>query len=238
MKYPIAELFHSIQGEGVWTGTPMLFVRLAGCNVGHYRPVRDEEAAKWGGLAAGTGLVAEDTFPILQAFCRTLDGREFLCDTDYHKRFELEDQEIVGAAYEHFVCVTGGEPFLHDLKPLERLCLQKVANGRYSSLHIETSGTLPIYETPFMWITCSPKGGFLEDNAKYVNEWKFLVDGNFDPEVVLRVTKLNPRVPVFIQPINRVDEVDEDNLQRCLHLLQQFPQWRLSVQLHKYLKVR
>lgn len=30
----ISEIFYSIQGEGVWTGTPMVFVRLAGCSMG------------------------------------------------------------------------------------------------------------------------------------------------------------------------------------------------------------
>jgi len=29
----IAEIFYSIQGEGMWTGTPAVFVRLAGCNL-------------------------------------------------------------------------------------------------------------------------------------------------------------------------------------------------------------
>jgi 7-carboxy-7-deazaguanine synthase len=29
----ISELFYSIQGEGTWTGTPAVFVRLAGCNL-------------------------------------------------------------------------------------------------------------------------------------------------------------------------------------------------------------
>jgi 7-carboxy-7-deazaguanine synthase len=29
----LAEIFYSIQGEGVWTGTPAVFVRLAGCNL-------------------------------------------------------------------------------------------------------------------------------------------------------------------------------------------------------------
>jgi organic radical activating enzyme len=29
----LAETFYSIQGEGTWTGTPAVFVRLAGCNL-------------------------------------------------------------------------------------------------------------------------------------------------------------------------------------------------------------
>ena len=31
---PIVETFHSIQGEGAWTGTSAFFIRLAGCDVG------------------------------------------------------------------------------------------------------------------------------------------------------------------------------------------------------------
>jgi organic radical activating enzyme len=29
----LAEIFYSIQGEGMWSGTPAVFVRLAGCNL-------------------------------------------------------------------------------------------------------------------------------------------------------------------------------------------------------------
>ncbi len=31
---PIVETFHSVQGEGAWTGTSAFFIRLAGCDVG------------------------------------------------------------------------------------------------------------------------------------------------------------------------------------------------------------
>ncbi len=34
MKYPLAERFKAPQGEGLFTGTPMAFVRLVGCSVG------------------------------------------------------------------------------------------------------------------------------------------------------------------------------------------------------------
>ena len=33
MKLRIAEIFHTIQGEGIWAGVPSTFVRVSGCNL-------------------------------------------------------------------------------------------------------------------------------------------------------------------------------------------------------------
>lgn len=33
MKYKVNEIFLSLQGEGFWTGTPMVFLRFSGCNL-------------------------------------------------------------------------------------------------------------------------------------------------------------------------------------------------------------
>ena len=41
MNYPIVETFHSLQGEGTWTGTNAFFIRLAGCDV--YCPWCDQK---------------------------------------------------------------------------------------------------------------------------------------------------------------------------------------------------
>lgn len=83
MKLKIAERFSSIQGEGALTGTPMEFIRFAGCGVSEcaLHPVNDGYCdTDWG---------VSDTVDGVK-------GVESLAES-------LSDAE--------WVCVTGGEPF-------------------------------------------------------------------------------------------------------------------------------
>lgn len=234
MRYPIAEIFHSIQGEGAYTGTPMMFVRLAGCNVGRY---------------CEYPMSTDQPFPFLHdselsllrekkhSICTSFAGERFLCDTDYHVAEHLAPMEILEqlGRYRH-ICITGGEPFLHDLEPL-----YSAAHSRAADVSIETSGTRPI-TSRFCWVTCSPKEGFLPANIRFIDEWKFLVGPNFQPSDILsffaNLGEAARTKNVYLQPINGVDEQDEQNLQRALETLREYPEWKLSAQLHKYIKQR
>lgn len=258
--YPIAEMFHSLQGEGVFTGTPMLFVRLAGCNVGEYigYPTGAEDATQF--LAAGPFIMLDDDLGLLKqkrhSVCTTASGEKFLCDTDYHASEQKSVDELVSSLEgEQHVCITGGEPFLHNLTPLVLAFQEKGV-----MVHIETSGTKPLifegveprYYGDFrsmLWITLAPKKGLLPAVINDVHEIKILVGDGIDEKWLsefIRTCELSRfGLPqrghggrIFLQPINGVDVERDDSLRVCLDLLKRFPALRLSAQLHKYLHQR
>ncbi len=247
MIYPIAEIFHSIQGEGVHTGVRMLFVRLAGCNVGEYCAEPEPE------LVLAT---RQNDLKLLttkkHSICTAVSGQQFLCDTDYHSYEKHSEDALVGMLEgEAHVCITGGEPFLHNLTPLV-LAFQ----ARGVMVHIETSGTKQIrfpkdadldfprtglVRKQLLWITCSPKKGLLPETIADINEIKYLVSPTTtEADVQKFLEDYGPMVtmPVYLQPINGVDDCSDDSLDRCLELLKKFPLLRLSAQLHKYLHQR
>jgi len=214
MKLPIAEVFHSVQGEGVFTGTSMMFVRLAGCNVGQYAQPQDPHS-----------------------ICTTCFGSTFKCDTDYHRYYWMSLEDLVNQCYEDHVCITGGEPLLHINSGLLELMKALPA-----AVHVETSGTLPLDKLKSCWITCSPKTGYLGDNDEFVDEFKLLVDHDTKLEDLEDFVKdhvsLNAGQQLFVQPINGISEYERGSVQRCMEILKAHPEWRLSMQAHKGLELR
>jgi 7-carboxy-7-deazaguanine synthase len=232
-QYPIAEIFHSVQGEAYWAGTPMFFIRLAGCNVGKYTQVESR-------LDVGTNPLNElRMLNPTHSICTTFDGQQFMCDTDYRAVTKLSVEKLMEEInIECHVCITGGEPLLHDLEPLITALSDVV-----DMVHIETSGTIPLpnYTTAppdRLWVTCCPKlvdGKKLAMGAADVDEWKILVGPDFKTstlewidDYILSVCEYR-----YLQPINGIMDVNHDNMKKCLQLLERFPRWRLSAQLHK-----
>lgn len=234
MIYPIAEMFESFQGEGVYAGTMMTFIRLAGCNVGKpyhksmYGPYEKES------FLEGVTTTEKPLFPIYTEKCTLYDGREFPCDTDYRVTERLDDWAIAKRVRTHHVCITGGEPLIHDLQPL----LTQLA---FSAIHIETSGTVyPSFlskpENHCYWITVSPKKNVLPEMLKRANEIKFLVDEKFDPCAEFNGWSpcyLASSTPTFLQPINFEHEINVKNLKLCREIQKQYTTFRISPQMHK-----
>lgn len=223
---PLAEHFHSVQGEGHWVGTPMHFIRTPGCPVGS-RATADFVAANFG------------TIPILQSGkrgskCQTYDGRYFDCDTDFHLNLSRTVESLLEETWEHHICLTGGEPLIHQNQAWWKE-LFLVANERRIMIHIETSGTIQPNEKYSAWLTVAPKANFLQMVVFGANEVKLLVDEHFDID---KMPHVNDYQHVFLSPINGEKTVDHSNVERCLDILQEHPNWKLSAQWHKFLGVR
>jgi organic radical activating enzyme len=188
--YRVSEIFDSIQGEASWTGTPMTFVRLQGCDVGC--PFCDTRSS-WP-LGGGTPYSVEG---------------------------------LVSACSRRHVCITGGEPCLHDLGPLAR-----ALGDAGHLLHLETSGRYPLRDGGRIdWITLSPKPLDYRTDPEVLaraSELKYVVCEGFDPAVIVRP----PEVPVYLQPCDGPGF--EASLRRALQLCRDSG-LRLSLQTHKIL---
>ena len=128
--YAIHSVFHTIQGEGVWTGTPAVFVRFAGCNVWSGREQDREKASKVG---------------VCGAWCDT----EFRLGRGLGRMSPEELLDAVKGDAPIVVC-TGGEPGLQLDDALVRDL--RLAGFR---VHVETNGSVELPEVD--WITLSPK---------------------------------------------------------------------------------
>lgn len=132
--YRVKEIFYTLQGEGMHSGTPAVFVRFSRCNL-------------WSGKETDRGY----------AVCKFCDT-EFLGTTgvnggEYTKEGLLHKVQEVGGECKFIVC-TGGEPMLQvDLALVS--CLRN--SGYYVCL--ETNGTLDTSRIPFDWVCVSPKVG-------------------------------------------------------------------------------
>jgi 7-carboxy-7-deazaguanine synthase len=239
-RLPVAETFHSIQGEGTYIGTPMHFVRLAGCPVG-FKATEEAVTA----LSPGD----HEVIPVLQSgqrgsLCKTWDGRRFTCDTDFSCHTYKTVDELIGETHENHICLTGGEPLIHQKALLEAGFFQQ-AFARKIDIHIETSGTVmldPRLKDDFrIWVTVAPKWNYLEEMIMCADEIKLLIDENFSTAKVSEILQWIPESlsqEIYICPINEEKTVNQKNVDRCMEILKTHPDWKLSVQLHKFLGLR
>lgn len=199
----------------------MTFIRLAGCTVGKRYPAT---------------IYEKNMLPVYTEQCTLYDGRKFPCDTDYRMKLGRQSVEAlvtqVPKGVSH-VCITGGEPLMHDLVPL----FNSLTESGYW-IHLETSGTklMPDISNSVkdrLWITVSPKSGYLDAMIDRASELKVLVDEDFVWSSLPKRITGHPRL--YIQPVNFEHGIKNENVVKCLQIQRQHPNVRLSLQLHKVL---
>lgn len=219
--YKVNEMFETIQGEGSYTGCAAIFVRLQGCPVGcawcdtkhtwDIDPALQQSLIQIGNKKQDTPIWAQaDAADILAWFSRS--------------RYQARH-----------VVITGGEPCMYDLNPL---CSLLHANG-YST-QIETSGTFEVQVPTQTWVTVSPKlhmkGGYqiLDSALLRANEIKHPVamEKHIDDLLQLLNQVDTSGKLVYLQPISQQQRATELAIAMCKK-----HNWRLSVQIHKYLGI-
>lgn len=209
MKYNISEIFHSIQGEGAFTGAAMIFIRFAGCN-------------------------------LRCDFCDTKES------WNNGKEMSIDDILIEIGKYTCFsVCITGGEPTEQNLLPL----LRKLNQDGYI-IHLETNGTnsLKNIRNYFWHISVSPKIQSVPIHPEFykfpqANEIKIIIDREYKStkDITDAYSLTNeilfsndPITDLYLQPEGNKAE----NIQTCIQLIKNDPNWKLSLQLHKIIGIK
>ena len=129
------------------------------------------------------------------------------------------------------VVVTGGEPFMWNLINLTRLLhLNEIKT------HVETSGAYQITGT-WDWVCLSPKKTKLplEDNYLVANELKIIVTNKTDFKFAEnQAVKVSKQCELFLQPEwSKREKVTP----LIIDYVMNNPQWKISLQTHKYLNI-
>ena len=210
--YSVKEIFYTLQGEGLRAGRPAVFCRFAGCNL-------------WSGRE-------EDRSSAICRFCDTdfvgTDGTlggKFAGARDLANR--IARQWPTGERH-RYVVMTGGEPLLQiDAALVDAL------HAEDFEIAVETNGTLAA-PRGLDWICVSPKAGApwvqrRGDELKLIYPQPGLMPDAIDPSQ-LDFTHL------LLQPMD--GSTQRENTLAAVAYCQQHPQWRLSVQTHKYINIR
>lgn len=226
----INRIFYSIQGEGIYQGVPMVFIRMQGCNL-------LTQGGEGGCVWCDTKYARDGS-----------EGQDMEIYQIVDKCVDLQPQ-----TYKFWVCITGGEPLA---QPEELLALVKKLKQYGFRVEVETNGSI---KKPLRWtrvdswvvdIKC-PSSGVC--GVSLVDDWfsmrtddqvKFVVgnqeDLDFARKTINSKVAQNPVVlvsPVFPKNYNE----GEDGICIKWEWLQEVAEFckemrvRYSLQIHKVL---
>lgn len=256
----IHSVFATLQGEGLYAGTPALFVRMAGCNVWDGDPEKREERARFGACAR----ICDTEFRESHA-CPVTGGAVSLEHIDEFVAGLLPYLEVLQRVTDlrsfPLVVFTGGEPSMQlreGSEEAEAFLLAFHKRMPHALFAMETNGAC-VPHPLIRHIVLSPKHPFSprSEVVQKANEIKVLFP-LYERELVERwipyVTRVNAEagdflhldssagkytpapIALYIQPVD--DENHAENCRRAVAFAKQYPMVvRVSVQTHKILGI-
>jgi 7-carboxy-7-deazaguanine synthase (Cx14CxxC type) len=205
MSYAVKELFLTLQGEGMQSGSRAVFLRFAGCNL-------------WSGRE-------QDRASAQCTFCDTdfvgTDGQGGGKFADARAVADAVEAEWGGGGEDRLVVVTGGEPMLQlDAGLVDAL------HERGFRVAAETNGTLPAV-AGLDWLCVSPKAG-TEVVQRSGDELKLVW-----PQEGVNPAELEgwDFRHFLVQPMDCAER--RAAIEAAIKLAMDRPKWRLSLQSHK-----
>lgn len=163
--------------------------------------------------------------------CHWCDVKESW-DANLHPLVSVE--EIVNSIDEKkisTVVITGGEPLMWNLEKLTRLLKKK-----NMQIHLETSGVFPL-SGDFDWICLSPKKrqNALQLIKEKANELKVIIINKHDLHWANEQRKfVSESCKLYLQPEwSKANDV----MPLITNFVMNNPDWRVSLQTHKYMKI-
>lgn len=161
-----------------------------------------------------------------------------ICDTQHQQGTMMSLPEIVEEVNKYpnasLIVLTGGEPSLF----IDEAFVTELKQKTGKRIAIETNGTRPLPNN-LDWVTFSPKTAFEGGNIEHCvlrscDELKVVYLGQDLSQYDTIEAKHR-----FLQPCFCEDEKQRKfNLESCVQAVMNYPNWRLSLQIHRILGLR
>lgn len=205
----VENIFHTIQGEGPYSGWPSVFIRLGGCNLAC--DFCDTEFEDFSEMSMDD-IVGETS------------------------SLSLDNQ---GNVVRKLVVITGGEPLRQPIEKLcqtlieAEYMVQIETNGTlYRDLHKDVEIVCSPKNTGIGYQPIRP------DLLERISALKYIISASHDLyQDIGNNNKNNQNIPIFVQPMDEKDEAkNAENLEYTIRLAQEHG-YQISLQLHKIMGI-